>query len=146
MEENSKKTKLISESIWKVDSFSYASEESEYKKIVEEINNNKIISPENKNHIPNLNIEERIVLSKSLSGYKRQIINSWLYSSEMVDFYTKLYISNDELNYYIEYFWWEKILTYIISKLWWLELITEWDKFIFITTSFLSFIKKRNLW
>lgn len=95
--------------------------------------------------VPGLNNNEKILLADALEINKKSILSWWLKHKEMKDFYINFNITKNEINESVWYFWWEKILEYII---WCLRSNSECinNKTVFITTRFLDFIKKKNLW
>lgn len=87
---------------------------------------------------------EKEILTEAVNIYKKTIISMWIKNPEMKEFYKRFHISKDEIGVFINYFWWERILSYLIRYL--KEEAVSKEKFSFISTKFLDFIKRKNLW
>lgn len=76
---------------------------------------------------------------------KDAIIKRWNSDLEFIDFCNKFSINEEEITVSLDYFGWYKIFNYIFNYLTEEETIDS-NKYVFISTKFLSFIKWKWLW
>lgn len=124
----------------------YFSNNQDIKNVIDDNQNLKNIDSEAINHLLNLTKIEKFNLSETIKVYKESVISWWLKKEEMKLFYKNFNIDKDEVQIYIKYFWWEKLLNYLITDLTWENIESRNLKSLFISTKFLSFIKRKNIW
>lgn len=89
--------------------------------------------------------EKKKIIS-CLLKYRDNIIKMWVSDKEMLKFFKKFSITNEESKVFLEYFWWIKILWCLEWKLRNTDWCADDWKHILISTKFLDFIRKREIW